>query len=142
MIQINHVFISLNFILQITKDKRNIFFFFSNIKLNIMLKGCFCCQIVFNTYLCCMFFTNKFSFKEMSTRVFVGGLTYRVRERDLEKFFRKYGRIKEVAMKNGFAFVVSLKIFAQKLFLFFLQQYGRDKGLCRWASIRHQGKRP
>ncbi|XP_018374959.1 PREDICTED: LOW QUALITY PROTEIN: serine-arginine protein 55-like [Trachymyrmex cornetzi] len=49
----------------------------------------------------------------MSTRVFVGGLTYRVRERDLEKFFRKYGRIKEVAMKNGFAFV-----------------YGRDKSLC------------
>lgn len=44
----------------------------------------------------------------MGTRVFVGGLTYRVRERDLEKFFRKYGRIKEVAMKNGFAFVVSL----------------------------------
>ncbi|GFG35069.1 hypothetical protein Cfor_05078 [Coptotermes formosanus] len=41
----------------------------------------------------------------MGTRVFVGGLTYRVRERDLEKFFRKYGRIKEVAMKNGFAFV-------------------------------------
>lgn len=43
----------------------------------------------------------------MGTRVFVGGLTYRVRERDIEKFFRKYGRIKEVAMKNGFAFVVS-----------------------------------
>uniref|UniRef100_A0A1B6EMK4 RRM domain-containing protein n=1 Tax=Cuerna arida TaxID=1464854 RepID=A0A1B6EMK4_9HEMI len=41
----------------------------------------------------------------MGTRVFVGGLTYRVRERDLERFFRKYGRIKEVAMKNGFAFV-------------------------------------
>lgn len=42
---------------------------------------------------------------KMGTRVFVGGLTYRVRERDIEKFFRKYGRIKEVAMKNGFAFV-------------------------------------
>lgn len=41
----------------------------------------------------------------MGTRVFVGGLTYRVRERDVEKFFRKYGRIKEVAMKNGYAFV-------------------------------------
>lgn len=41
----------------------------------------------------------------MGTRVFVGGLTYRVRERDIEKFFRKYGKIKEVAMKNGFAFV-------------------------------------
>ncbi|XP_044736487.1 serine-arginine protein 55 isoform X2 [Chrysoperla carnea] len=42
---------------------------------------------------------------DMSSRVFVGGLTYRVRERDLEKFFRKYGRIKEIAIKNGFAFV-------------------------------------
>ncbi|KAL3289707.1 hypothetical protein HHI36_023107 [Cryptolaemus montrouzieri] len=42
---------------------------------------------------------------KMNTRVFVGGLTYRVRERDLERFFRKYGRIKEVSMKNGFAFV-------------------------------------
>uniref|UniRef100_A0A1B6DQ13 RRM domain-containing protein n=1 Tax=Clastoptera arizonana TaxID=38151 RepID=A0A1B6DQ13_9HEMI len=41
----------------------------------------------------------------MGTRVFVGGLTYRVRERDLERFFRKFGRVKEVAMKNGFAFV-------------------------------------
>lgn len=61
----------------------------------------------------------------MSTRVFVGGLTYRVRERDLEKFFRKYGRIKEVAMKNGFAFVVS-------------HIYGRDKGLC-WY-LWHQKK--
>lgn len=47
----------------------------------------------------------------MGTRVFVGGLTYRVRERDIEKFFRKYGRIKEVAMKNGFAFVVSTQLY-------------------------------
>lgn len=37
--------------------------------------------------------------------MFVGGLTYKIRERDLEKFFRKYGRIKEVSMKNGYAFV-------------------------------------
>ncbi|KAJ8975677.1 hypothetical protein NQ317_019632 [Molorchus minor] len=42
---------------------------------------------------------------KMGTRVFVGGLTYKVRERDIEKFFRKYGKIKEVSMKNGFAFV-------------------------------------
>ncbi|KAJ8924373.1 hypothetical protein NQ315_007169 [Exocentrus adspersus] len=41
----------------------------------------------------------------MGTRVFVGGLTNKIRERDLEKFFRKYGRIKEVSMKNGYAFV-------------------------------------
>lgn len=41
----------------------------------------------------------------MSSRVFVGGLTYKVRERDLEKFFKKYGRIREISMKNGYAFV-------------------------------------
>ncbi|CAG9765636.1 unnamed protein product [Ceutorhynchus assimilis] len=41
----------------------------------------------------------------MSTRVFVGGLTYKVRERDLEKFFRNYGRIKEISLKNGYAFM-------------------------------------
>lgn len=41
----------------------------------------------------------------MGSRVFVGGLTYRVRERDLERFFRKYGKIREISMKNGFAFV-------------------------------------
>ncbi|KAL0276196.1 UNVERIFIED_CONTAM: hypothetical protein PYX00_003813 [Menopon gallinae] len=41
----------------------------------------------------------------MGTRVFVGGLTYRVRERDLERFFRKYGRVKDISMKNGYAFV-------------------------------------
>ena len=36
-----------------------------------------------------------------ATRVYVGGLSYRARERDLEKFFRKYGRIREISMKNG-----------------------------------------
>lgn len=54
----------------------------------------------------CFQILSVFFFLGMGTRVFVGGLTYRVRERDIEKFFRKYGRIKEVAMKNGFAFVV------------------------------------
>ncbi|KAG8034932.1 hypothetical protein G9C98_008008 [Cotesia typhae] len=58
----------------------------------------------------------------MNTRVFVGGLTYRVRERDLEKFFRKYGRIKEVAMKNGYAFVVSLT--RSIVFFFFYSMVG------------------
>lgn len=58
-------------------------------------------------------------FSRMGTRVFVGGLTYRVRERDIEKFFRKYGRIKEVAMKNGFAFVVSIIITWQELLLMY-----------------------
>ena len=41
----------------------------------------------------------------MSTRVYVGGLSHRVRERDIEKFFRKYGRLREISMKTGFCFI-------------------------------------
>lgn len=41
------------------------------------------------------------------TRVYVGHLSYRVRERDLERFFRGFGKIREVLLKNGFGFVVS-----------------------------------
>lgn len=52
-----------------------------------------------------LIFSILFSSSTMGTRVFVGGITYRVRERDIERFFRKYGRIKEISMKNGFAFV-------------------------------------
>lgn len=41
----------------------------------------------------------------MVTRVFVGRLNYEVRERDLERFFRGYGRIEDIVLKNGFGFV-------------------------------------
>uniref|UniRef100_L7LQG8 Putative alternative splicing factor asf/sf2 n=1 Tax=Rhipicephalus pulchellus TaxID=72859 RepID=L7LQG8_RHIPC len=41
----------------------------------------------------------------MATRVFVGRLNYDVRERDLERFFRGYGRIEDIVLKNGFGFV-------------------------------------
>nr|XP_037275654.1 serine/arginine-rich splicing factor 5-like [Rhipicephalus microplus] len=41
----------------------------------------------------------------MATRVFVGRLNYVVRERDLEHFFRGYGRVGDVVLKNGFGFV-------------------------------------
>lgn len=41
----------------------------------------------------------------MGSRVFVGGLSYKVRESDVEWFFRKSGRVKDIAMKSGFAFV-------------------------------------
>jgi len=68
----------------------------------------------------------------MSTRVFVGGLTYRVRERDLEKFFRKYGRIKEVAMKNGFAFVVSLSMVGTRVYVGGLPYGTRERDLERF----------
>lgn len=58
----------------------------------------------------------------MGTRVYVGRLPYDVRERDIEKFFRGYGRIREVLIKDGFAFVVSVEsvcfVFVADDFLF------------------------
>jgi len=39
------------------------------------------------------------------TRVYMGGISYRCREKDIERFFRKYGRIREISIKNGYAFI-------------------------------------
>lgn len=38
--------------------------------------------------------------------MFVGRLSHRAGERDVERFFKGYGRIREINMKNGFAFIV------------------------------------
>ena len=38
-------------------------------------------------------------------RVYVGNIPNDVRERDVEKFFKGYGRIKDVVIKNGYGFV-------------------------------------
>ncbi|VDD90718.1 unnamed protein product [Enterobius vermicularis] len=40
-----------------------------------------------------------------STRVYIGRLSYRASERDIEHFFRGYGRIRDMVLKNGFGFV-------------------------------------
>ena len=40
-------------------------------------------------------------------RVFIGGISREVRDRDIERFFRGYGRIRDVLIKEGFGFVVS-----------------------------------
>jgi len=41
----------------------------------------------------------------MGTRVYMGGITHRCRESDLEYFFRKYGKIRDISIKNKFAFI-------------------------------------
>lgn len=41
----------------------------------------------------------------VGSRVYVGGLPYGCRERDLERFFKGYGRIRDVLLKNGYGFV-------------------------------------
>merc|ERR1712110_640158 len=49
---------------------------------------------------------NCLQMSKMSTRVYVGGLNHRSREKDVERFFRKFGRIREISLKkNGFCFV-------------------------------------
>ncbi|KRY86721.1 Serine-arginine protein 55, partial [Trichinella pseudospiralis] len=42
---------------------------------------------------------------DMGTRVYVGRIPYRATERDIEKFFRGFGRIREIFLKNGYGFV-------------------------------------
>lgn len=46
----------------------------------------------------------------VGSRVYVGGLPYGVRERDLERFFKGYGRTRDILIKNGYGFVVSCVI--------------------------------
>ncbi len=40
-----------------------------------------------------------------SSRVYVGGIGHRTREREIEAAFKRYGRVKDVSLKNGYAFV-------------------------------------
>ncbi|MCJ8744088.1 hypothetical protein PDJAM_G00102250 [Pangasius djambal] len=50
--------------------------------------------------------TNSSEIFTMSgCRVFIGRLSPHARERDVEKFFKGYGRIREINLKNGFGFV-------------------------------------
>ncbi|XP_078419274.1 serine/arginine-rich splicing factor 5-like [Cetorhinus maximus] len=41
----------------------------------------------------------------MRCRVFIGHLSPHAREKDVERFFKGYGRIREINLKNGFGFV-------------------------------------
>jgi len=40
-----------------------------------------------------------------NTRVFIGRLTHRARESDVERFFKGYGKLRDVSLKNGYGFV-------------------------------------
>ncbi len=54
------------------------------------------------------------------SRIYIGRLTYNAREKDVERFFRGFGRIKDINLKNGFGFVVgsTLEFFLITYFLF------------------------
>uniref|UniRef100_A0AAY4EIP3 RRM domain-containing protein n=1 Tax=Denticeps clupeoides TaxID=299321 RepID=A0AAY4EIP3_9TELE len=38
-------------------------------------------------------------------RVYVGRLSYHVREKDIQRFFSGYGKLLEIDLKNGYGFV-------------------------------------
>lgn len=44
----------------------------------------------------------------MGTRVYLGHIPYFARERDVEKFFHGFGKLKDIMLKNGYGFVVRL----------------------------------
>jgi len=41
------------------------------------------------------------------SRIYIGHLPYGVQEKDVKKFFKGFGRIKEMLLKNGYGFIVS-----------------------------------
>ncbi|CAG5134090.1 unnamed protein product, partial [Candidula unifasciata] len=41
----------------------------------------------------------------MGTRIYIGRLSNHAREKDVEKFFRSYGKIRDIMLKNGYGFV-------------------------------------
>lgn len=59
----------------------------------------------------------------VGSRVYVGGLPYGVRERDLERFFKGYGRTRDILIKNGYGFVVSYTLASLSYHVFFLYLY-------------------
>jgi RNA recognition motif-containing protein len=40
------------------------------------------------------------------SRLYIGRLSDSARERDVERFFKGYGRLREIVLKNGYGFVV------------------------------------
>ena len=48
----------------------------------------------------------------MGTRLYIGNLSSGARERDIERFFKGYGKIREVVLKNGYGFVASISIYS------------------------------
>ena len=45
--------------------------------------------------------------ESLRNRIYVGKLHYDVRDSDIKRFFKDYGKINDINLKNGYAFVVS-----------------------------------
>lgn len=54
-----------------------------------------------------LYFQEQKTDRIMGTRVYIGRIPYQAREKDVERFFRHYGKIRDLMLKNGYGFVVS-----------------------------------
>jgi len=67
----------------------------------------------------------------MGTRLYVGRVSNHCRERDIERFFKGYGRLRDVMMKNGYCFVVFQHTFScilkTSLSKFYLPNFRKTK---------------
>lgn len=52
-------------------------------------------------------FGIEYFFCRMGTRVYIGRLSHSAREKDVERFFKGYGKVREIVLKEGYGFVVS-----------------------------------
>lgn len=53
------------------------------------------------------------------SRVYLGRLSFQAREKDVERFFRGFGRIRDINLKNGFGFIVSRHVAKMSIPFFF-----------------------
>ena len=78
----------------------------------------------------------------MSCRVYLGRLPYGTRERDVDKFFRGFGKLREINLKNGYGFVVRCKNISSLLFcMCLICEYSFVSGMCRLFLRAHGRKR-
>merc|ERR1712179_180883 len=54
---------------------------------------------------CCKQYFQRSKKLNMGTRVYIGRLSYHAREKDIQRFFRGFGRIRDIMLKNGYGFV-------------------------------------
>lgn len=52
------------------------------------------------------------------SRIYIGQLSSRTRERDVQETFERFGRIRRIDMKNGYAFLVLHFFFSISFLLF------------------------
>ena len=59
----------------------------------------------------------------MTCRVYLGRLPYGTRQRDVEKFFRNYGKLREINLKDGYGFVVRVSLIYIIIFYYFCSRF-------------------